>query len=107
MEYGEIANANLATLCEEALENSGSYVELCARLMEQAPICPVIFKSYAANVTRGVITNMVPAVDFVFHETENARTLADADKTYEPEMPDPTQETVEESASEGTEADTP
>lgn len=85
--YGSIDNESLEDLCDKALENSGSYVELCSQLMKKAPICPVVFKSYAINVSRGIITNMYPAVDFVFHNYDYARDLSDADKTYAPVEP--------------------
>ena len=40
-------------------------------------LCPVLFKAYAVYATRGIITNMVPAVDNVFH-TSNGRSITDA-----------------------------
>lgn len=98
LNYGSIDSESLAELCDKALENSGSYVELCSQLMKKAPICPVVFKSYAVNVTRGVISNMYPAVDCVFHNYDNARSLADADKTYEPEPTEPMEDSTEESS---------
>ncbi len=93
LQYGSIANTGLAALCNDALENSGSYYDLCAQILGSAPICPVVFKSYAIFVTRGMLGNISPAVDFVFHTEENARTLSDADQTYaipgttEPDVP--------------------
>ena len=82
LNYGSIADASLSTLCLAALENSGSYAELCKQLLDNAPICPVVFKSYAIYVTRGAISSVTPALDCVFHNSATARTLADADKTY-------------------------
>ena len=87
--YGSIDSESLLKLCDKALGNSGSYVELCSQVMKRAPICPVAFKSYAVNVTRGMITNMYPAVDCVFHNYDGVRSLADADRTYEPEPTEP------------------
>ena len=95
--YGSIDSDSLEDLCEKALENSGSYVELCSQLMKKAPICPVAFKCYSVNVTRGIISNMYPAVDFVFHNYDFARDLADADKTYAPA--EPTEAPTEEESS--------
>ena len=82
LQYGSIASGGLSALCLAALENSGSFSELCAQLMQQAPICPVVFKGYAIYVTRGAIASVTPAVDYVFHSAATARTLADADQTY-------------------------
>ncbi len=96
LEYGSIASSAMVTLCKEALENSGTYVEMCAQFMELGRVCPVVFKSNAVYVTRGMITEMEPAVDCVFHGAQQ-RTLADADKTYsyeeEAETEDPTEAT--------------
>lgn len=101
LQYGSIASGGLSALCVASLGNSGSYPELCSQLMQQAPICPVVFKSNAIYVTRGAISSVTPAVDYVFHNAATARTLADADQTYadtapvEPpsETPDTTGET--------------
>ena len=81
--YGSIKDSALVDLCDAAMENTGKYVELSARVMEQAPICPVVFKSYAIYVTRGKLVNITPSVDNAFHNAASARSLADADKTYE------------------------
>lgn len=88
--YGGIESSGLDALCTESLANSGSYVDLCAQVMAEGRLCPVLFKSYAVYVTRGVISSITPAVDFLFHNGTTARTLADADKTYE--IPEPTEE---------------
>lgn len=81
--YGSIKDSSLVELCYEAMENTGKYVELSARVMDQAPICPVVFKSYAIYVIRGKLVNITPSVDNAFHNAASARSLADADKTYE------------------------
>lgn len=82
LRYGSISDAGLSTLCTAALENSGSYPELCKQLLENAPICPVVFKSYAVYVTRGKLANLTPTVDQVFHNSLNARDLSDADRSF-------------------------
>ena len=81
LSYGKIASSSMVNMCTAALANSGSYVEMCAEFMKLGRICPVVFKSNAVYVTRGRITEMIPAVDCVFHG-QQLRTLADADKTY-------------------------
>lgn len=85
LSYGHIDDTGLTTLCNEALKNSGSFVDLCARIMEDGMLCPVVFKSYAVYVTRGMISTLTPAVDYLFHNNATARTLSDADKTYQTE----------------------
>lgn len=96
LQYGSIASGGLSALCIASLGNSGSYPELCSQLMQQAPICPVVFKGYAIYVTRGAISSITPAVDYVFHNAATARTLADADQTYADTAPvePPAEETV-------------
>lgn len=83
LQYGSIKDSSLVEMCYAALENTGKYVDLSARIMEQAPICAVVFKSYAIYVTRGKLVNLTPSVDNAFHSAASARSLADADKTYE------------------------
>lgn len=78
LRYGKINDTGLATLCTDALKNSGSYFELCSQLVKRAPICPVLFKSYAVYVTRGMLSAITPGVDYVFHNAATARTLSDA-----------------------------
>ena len=78
LQYGSINNTGLVSLCDEALANSGSYSELHRQVLDFAPICPIVFKSYAIYVTRGKITNNAPGVDLVFHDGEQARSLSDA-----------------------------
>ena len=78
LQYGSINNTGLVTLCNEALANSGSYSELHRQVLDFAPICPIVFKSYAIYVTRGKITNNDPGVDLVFHDGSRARSLAEA-----------------------------
>ena len=85
LQYGSISNTGLVTLCSGALANSGSYSELHRQILEWAPICPVVFKSYAIYVTRGKITNNEPGVDYVFHDGLQARSLADAYTTHREE----------------------
>ena len=78
LQYGSISNTGLVTLCNEALANSGSYSELHRQVLDFAPICPIVFKSYAIYVTRGKITNNAPGVDLVFHDGSQARSLSEA-----------------------------
>lgn len=64
-------------LCKDALENAGNYYSLYESILENGSLCPVLFKNYAVYATRGIITNMVPAVDNVFH-TSHGRSITDA-----------------------------
>ena len=100
LSYGGISSATLLGQCVSSLENTGNYPDLCRNLLETAPICPVVFKSYAIYVTRGKISSITPAVDCVFHHSATARTLADADRTYDRTQTTAAQEPEEPSESE-------
>lgn len=93
LNFGAINSTGLASLCSAALKNSGSFYELCGQLLQTAPICPVVFKSNAIYVTRGMLTDITPGVDFVFLKTDGARTLTDADITYGAKTEDATEPT--------------
>ena len=95
LNFGAINSTGLASLCTAALKNSGSFYELCGQLLQTAPICPVVFKSNAIFVTRGMLSDITPGVDFVFLKTDGARTLTDADITYGSKTEEPTDTTVE------------
>ncbi len=95
LNFGSISSSGLSGLCTSALKNSGNFYELCGQLLKSAPICPVVFKSNAIFVTRGMLTGITPGVDFVFFKSEGARTLSDADATYADSAPDTTDATEE------------
>jgi peptide/nickel transport system substrate-binding protein len=97
LSYGGIRSDTLLSLCTASLENSGNYYELCAKILNEAPICPVVFKSYSICVARGAVSAIVPGVDFLFRNASTARTLADADKTYE-NATEPVSEPVSETS---------
>lgn len=74
---GGLESDTMLALCKDALENAGNYYSLHEAVLENGSFCPVLFKSYAVYATRGIISNMVPAVDHVFH-TSNGRPISDA-----------------------------
>lgn len=80
--FGGIQSGAMEELCYESLDNSGNYYDLQRNVMEHGYLCPILFKSYAVMANRGVISNLQPAVDNVFH-LPGGRTLADASTTYE------------------------
>ena len=86
--YGGTQSGNLEQLCYASLENSGNAYDLNKAVMDGGYICPILFKSYAVMASRGVISNLQPAVDCVFH-LSGGRTLADASATYEELTSDP------------------
>ena len=88
LSYGGLTNYTLEGLCNDALENSGNYYDLHKQVMDNASICPLLFKSYAIMANRGAIAHLYAGVDSVFH-TAGGRTLADATVPYSALIPDP------------------
>ena len=69
LRYGGLADISTYTLCLQALENEGSYYTLYQTIMDQALICPLLFRSYAVYATRGLLTQLQPARDNLFSYT--------------------------------------
>ena len=55
------------TLCQQALENHGNYYSLHKTVMDNAYLCPILFRSYAVYATRGPLTDLTPARDNIFY----------------------------------------
>jgi peptide/nickel transport system substrate-binding protein len=77
LNYGGIDDIGVYTLCLQALENQGNYYTLHQRVMEDAYLIPVLFRSYAVYASRGLLTNLKPARDNLFCYSIG-RTLTDA-----------------------------
>ncbi len=80
--YGGIADNEIAQLCLDALKNSGAYQDLFAAVMQDAAICPVLFKNYAVYMDRGAVEYLYPAVDNVLR-VPSGRTLLDANVPFD------------------------
>ena len=65
LNYG-MEKLDVFTLCLQALENQGNYYTLHQTVMEEAYLCPVLFRSYAVYATRGLLTDLQPARDNIF-----------------------------------------
>jgi len=77
LNYGGLSDAAIYAISLEALANSGNYYNLHEMVMEDAQICPILFRSYAIYATRGLVTELTPARDNVFYYTLGT-TQADA-----------------------------
>lgn len=99
LRYGGMANSSLATLCDAVLQNSAAYYDLHSAVMEDAAICPILFKAYAVYATRGTIGTLHPSVDNVFHRN-GIRSLSDANLSAldTPDEPDASDAPDESSA---------
>ena len=69
LSWGSVDNADLYTLCKEALDNHGNYYNLHETIMEDGRVVPVLFQVYSVHATRGLLTDMIPARDNVFYYT--------------------------------------
>ena len=77
LSYGGIDDLATYTLCLQALENQGNYYALHQKVMEDAYLCPIVFRSYAVYASRGLLTDLQPARDNLFCYSVG-RTLTDA-----------------------------
>ncbi len=80
LSFGGVSDAALLALCQEAMANSGNYYTLHKSAMEDAMLCPVLFRSYAIYGARGVLSEIRPARDQVFFYSLG-KTLEDAKRT--------------------------
>ena len=72
LSYGIVSNINVYNLSLQALENEGNVYNLCKAVMDEALICPILFRSYAVYAARGLLTDLAPARDNVFFYTIQA-----------------------------------
>lgn len=66
LNYGGLTNLNVYSQCLKALENEGNYYSLHQTIMENALICPLLFRSHAVYAARGLLTQLQPARDNLF-----------------------------------------
>ncbi len=69
LNYGNIADTATYALCQDALANSGNYYTLYQQILEDAPIVPILFRSYAIYAQRGAFEELYPARDHIFFYT--------------------------------------
>ena len=75
--WGGMADPNLYTLNQGALENSGNFHDLHKALADDGRIVPVVFLNYAVYATRGLLTTLQPSRGSIFCYSLG-RTEADA-----------------------------
>lgn len=76
LNYGGMDDPATFTLCLQALENQGNYYTLHQNVMDNAYLCPILFRSYAVYAVRGLVTDLKPARDNIFYYTLG-RTITD------------------------------
>lgn len=69
LSFGGLADAAIASMCQEALENVGNYYTLHKMVMEDGVLCPLVFRSYGIYTTRGTLSQLGGARDNLFFYT--------------------------------------
>lgn len=77
LSYGGLASGSLYALCQNALANTGNYASLHKRIMDDAWLCPLLFRSYGVYGERGAVSSLAPARDAVLFYT-TGKTMEDA-----------------------------
>ena len=77
LSYGSLADTAAFALAQGALENEGNYAHLYKRIMDNGILCPILFRTYAIYVQRGLFDEMTPARDHIFYY-DLGRTLESA-----------------------------
>ena len=67
LNFGNISDVTMYTLCTEALANHGNYYTLHKSILDDGRLCPILFRSYAIYAIRGLLTGLTPARDNVFY----------------------------------------
>ena len=66
LSYGGMSDAACYAMCLEALENSGNYYNLHQMVMQKGQLTPLLFRTYAVYMERGLLEGLSPARDNVF-----------------------------------------
>ena len=77
MSYGGLGDTANYVLSQGVLENEGNRAHLYQRILNNGLLCPILFRSYAIYVQRGLFDDMTPARDHIFYY-DLGRTLESA-----------------------------
>lgn len=66
LSFGDMDDSVLYALCKESLANSGNYYTLYKQVLDEGVLCPILVRSCAIFVQRGIFTNLNAARDNVF-----------------------------------------
>ena len=66
LNFGGMENSTCYAMCEEALENSGNYYNLHQMVVRNGGLTPILFRTYAVYMERGLLSKLSPARDNVF-----------------------------------------
>jgi ABC-type transport system substrate-binding protein len=77
LSLGGLADTAAFALAQGAMENEGNYEHLYKRVMTNGMLCPILFRTYAIYVQRGLFDDLTPAKDNIFYY-DLGRTLESA-----------------------------
>lgn len=66
LSWGGMSDSACYSMALEALENSGNYYNLHQLSLRDGRLCPILFRSYAVYVKRGLLKDFEPARDNIF-----------------------------------------
>ena len=61
-----MSNEELYALCLNSLENSGNYYNLHQMVVQDGMLTPILFRTYAVYIERGLMSGLSPARDNVY-----------------------------------------
>lgn len=82
LNFGGMADAATYSLMLSAVENRNGYAHLYKRVMSSGMLCPILFRTYAIYVQRGVFEDLTPAKDHIFYY-DLGRTLESAHSDWQ------------------------
>ena len=86
--YGGIGGDAALQYCDQALENSGNYYDLCRTVVGRGLICPILFRSNALYSARGVVSaHSVSLSNFFAAQPEQSLTDILSETPYQPSAP--------------------
>ena len=66
LNFGGLSDAAILMVCQESLANSGNYYTMHQMVMDDAMLCPILFRSHAIYTERGIFDELNPARDNLF-----------------------------------------
>lgn len=66
MSWGSMGNSDIYNMCLESLENIGNYYTLHQMVVRDGQLTPLLFRTYAVYMKRGLLDGLEPARDNVY-----------------------------------------
>lgn len=67
LSLGGLADAATFALAQGAMGNEGNFSHMYKRIADNGMLCPILFRSYAIYVQRGLLDDLTPARDNIFY----------------------------------------